>query len=140
MNLQRPNLRARGILGRVILAAVMAGGSYAAWAASETPSDAVYDIALKLNADGATAAPRLLAHAGQQASISIGEGAQKWQATFLVKPVNNGGVLVSTSWAHGGRQVGSPSMLVALGEPASIKLGGDENSAMEMQLTVNQVS
>src|SRR5471030_1990872 len=139
MILERSSPRARRILRRVILAAAMAGGSYAAWAAREVPTDTVYDVALKLNIDGAIATPRLLTRAGEQASIAIGEGAQKWQAAFLLKPVKSGAVLVSTNWAHGGRQIGKPSMLVALGEPATVKLAGDDNSTMAMRLTVNEV-
>ena len=139
MILARSSPRARRIFGRVILAAAMAGGSYAAWAARVVPTETVYDVALKLNIDGAIATPRLLTRAGEQASIVIGEGAQKWQGAFLLKPADNGAVLVATSWVRGDRQIGKPSLLVALGEPASIKLGGDNDATMEMQLTVNEV-
>lgn len=139
MNLNRRTTFAARATGRILLAAVMIGASYASWAAQQQASASqLYNIALKLNADGLDISPRLLVHAGEKAALAVGEGAQQWKASFLVTAQKPGTVYVATTTVHGGEQVGQHGLLVALGDQAGIKVATDNGGALEMKIVVTE--
>jgi beta-lactamase regulating signal transducer with metallopeptidase domain len=139
MNLNRRTTFAARATGRILLAAVMTGTSYASWAAQQQASASqLYNITLKLNADGLDISPRLLVHAGEKAAIAVGEGAQQWKASFVVTAQNPGTVYVATTTAHGGEQIGQHGLLVALGDQAGIKVATDTGRALEMKIVVTE--
>jgi beta-lactamase regulating signal transducer with metallopeptidase domain len=139
MNLNRRTTSATRAAGRILLAAVMIGASYASWAAQQQASASqLYNIALKLNADGLDISPRLLVHAGEKAGLAVGEGAQQWKASFVVTAQKPGTVYVATTTAHGGEQIGQHGLLVALGDQAGIKVATDTGGALEMKIVVTE--
>jgi len=139
MSLNQTTPYALRMTGRLLIAAAMAAGSWAAWAAQEAPKGQLYDIAVKLNVDGAKSTPHLHTHSDEPASFRSGEGAQQWQAELTLKPVDNGKMFISALVKHAGKPVSKPGLLVALGEPATIKIDTDDKSHMEMELTVTQL-
>ena len=141
MNLNRRTTFAARAAGRALLAAVMIGASYAAWATQQqAPANPVYNIALKLNADGSNTSPRLLVHAGEKAALAVGEGAQQWKASFVVTARKPGAVHIATTTAHGGERIGQQGLIVALGEPARIKVATENGAMLEMQVIVTEAA
>jgi beta-lactamase regulating signal transducer with metallopeptidase domain len=139
MNLNRRTTFAARATGRILLAAVMIGASYASWAAQQQASASqLYNIALKLNADGLDISPRLLVHAGEKAALAVGEGAQQWKASFVVTAQKPGTVYVATTTARGGERIGQHGLLVALGDQAGIKVATDNGGALEMKIVVTE--
>ncbi|MCU6499191.1 M56 family metallopeptidase [Rugamonas sp. A1-17] len=138
MNLNQNTPYAMRMTGRFLIAAAMATGSWAAWAAQEASKGDLYDIAIKLDVDGAKSTPHLHTHSGEPASFRSGEGAQQWQAQLTLKPADNGKMFIGALVKHAGKPVSKPGLLVALGEPATIKIDTDDKSHLEMELTVTQ--
>ncbi|MYN19018.1 hypothetical protein GTP81_19905 [Rugamonas sp. FT107W] len=138
MSLNQTTPYALRMTGRFLIATAMAAGSWAAWAAQEAPKGELYDIAVKLNVDGVKSAPHLHTHSDEPASFRSGEGAQQWQAQLTLKPADNGRLFISALVKHAGKPVSKPGLLVALGEPATLKIDTDDKSHMEMELTVTQ--
>jgi bla regulator protein BlaR1 len=64
----------------------------------------------------------------------------QWQAEFTLKPVDGGKVYIASSVTRDGKPVGKPGLLVALGEPATVKIAQNDNAGMEMQLTVTEIT
>lgn len=139
MSLNQTTPYALRMTGRLLIAAAMATGSWAAWAAQEAPQGELYDIAVKLNVDGAKSAPHLHTRSDEPASFRSGEGAQQWQAQLTLKPADNGKMFISALVKHAGKPVSKPGLLVALGEPATVKIDTEDKSHMEMELTVTQL-
>lgn len=141
MNLNRTTPQALRIVGSTLIAAAMTTGSWAAWAAqSSAPEGQLYDIAMQMTVNGTTISPHLHTHSGTPATMRVGEGAQQWQAEFTLKPVDGGKVYIASSVTRDGKPVGKPGLLVALGQPATVKITQDDNAGMEMQLTVTEIT
>ncbi|MYM87574.1 hypothetical protein GTP91_10320 [Rugamonas sp. FT82W] len=139
MSLNRTTPYALRMTGRLLIAAAMATGSWAAWAAQDTSKGELYDVAVKLNVDGAKSTPHLHTHGGEPASFRSGQGAQQWRAQLTLKPAGDGKMFISAIVTHAGKPVSKPGLLVALGEPATIKIDTEDKSHMEMELTVTQL-
>lgn len=141
MNLNRTTPQALRIAGSTLIAAAMTTGSWAAWAAQNSaPEGQLYDIAMHMTVNGATISPHLHTRNGTPAAMRVGEGAQQWQAEFTLKPVDGGKVYIASSVTRDGKPVGKPGLLVALGEPATVKIAQNDNAGMEMQLTVTEIT
>lgn len=141
MNLNRTTPQALRIAGRLLIATALGAGSWAAWAAqSSAPEGPLYDIAMQMTVNGATTSPHLHTRSGTPAKMRVGEGAQQWQAEFTLKPADGGQVYIDSSVSRAGKPVGKPVLLVALGQPATVKIAQDDNAGMEMQLTVTEIS
>lgn len=138
MNLNRSTSRTMRMTGRAILAAALAGSSYAAWAvqAAPAPTAQTYDMALELDMDGVRAAPRLRVAAGEKAAVEMGEGAGKWRATFVVNPTRNKALYITTTLARDGKIVGAPNIVVNVGEQAELKYALANNVKVAMRLKV----
>ncbi|MES2163168.1 MAG: M56 family metallopeptidase [Pseudomonadota bacterium] len=139
MNLNRTTPYALRLTGRLLIASAMVAASWAAWAAQQTPAGPLYDVAVKLEVGGASSSPHLHTHAGETATLRSGDGAQQWETRLTLKPADNGKVFISSSVKHGGKEVGKPGLLVAMGEPGKVKIELDDKSRLEMQLTVTQL-
>ncbi|RFP19373.1 MULTISPECIES: M56 family metallopeptidase [unclassified Duganella] len=140
VNLNRTTPYALRLTGRFLIAIAMAGGSLATWAAQQTPTGPLYDVAVKLDIGGASSAPHLHTRAGETATLRSGDGAQQWETKLTLKPADNGKVFISSSVKHSGKEVGNPGLLVALGEPGTVRIELDDKSRLEMQLTVTQLA
>lgn len=139
MSLNQTTPYALRMTGRLLIAVAMATGSWAAWAAQDASKGELYDVAVKLNVDGAKSTPHLHTHGGEPVSFRSGEGAQQWQAQLTLKPAGDGKMFISAVVKHAGRPISKPALLVALGEPATIKIDTEDKSHMEMELTVTQL-
>ena len=139
MNLNRSTPHALRLTGRLLIAAGMAAGSWAAWAAQQAPAGPLYDVALTLNVGGVVSTPHLHTRNGVPATIRTGEGAQQWETQLTLKSVDQGKVFIASSVTHDGKPVGKPGLLVALGEAATVKIDLDDNSRMEMRLVITQI-
>src|SRR5471030_2273762 len=140
MNLNQTTSYAVRLSGRLLIASAMAAASWTAWAAQQAPAGQLYDVAVKLDVGGASSAPHLHARAGETATLRSGDGAQQWETKLTLKPTDNGKVFISSSVKHGGKEVGKPGLLVALGEPGTVRIELDDKSRLEMQLTVTQLA
>ncbi|NVD71742.1 hypothetical protein HUX88_14450 [Duganella sp. BJB1802] len=139
MSLTHTTPYALRMTGRFLVATALAAGSWAAWAAQEAPKGQLYDVAVRLSVDGATSAPHLHTRSGEAAGFRSGKGARQWQAQLTLTPADNGKMFISAVVKHAGKPVGKPGLLVALGEPATVKIDTDDKSHMEMELTVTQL-
>lgn len=63
----------------------------------------------------------------------------QWRAEFTLKPVDGGKVYITSSVTRDGKPAGKPGLLVALGDPATVKIAQDDNAGMEMQLIVTEI-
>lgn len=140
MSLNRTTPHALRLTGSLLIASAMAAASWAAWAAKPTPAGPLYDVAVRLDIGGASSTPHLHTHAGETATLRSGEGAQQWETRLTLKPTDDGKVFISSSMKHGGKEVGKPGLLVALGEPGKVRIELDDKSLLEMQLTVTQLA
>ncbi|MQA36833.1 M56 family metallopeptidase [Rugamonas aquatica] len=141
MNLNRTTPQALRIAGSTLIAAAMTTGSWAAWAAQNSaPEGQLYDIAMQMKVNGDTISPHLHTRSGTPAAMRVGEGAQQWRAEFTLKPVDGGQVYIASNVSRGGKPVGKPGVLVALGQPATVKFNQDDSAGMEMQLTVTEIT
>lgn len=141
MNLNRTTPQALRIAGNLLIATAMATGSWAAWAAqSSAPEGPMYDIAMQMTVDGATVSPHLHTRSGAPAAVRAGEGDRQWRAEFTLKPADGGKVYIASKVTHGGKPAGKPGLLVALGQPATVKIGQGDNAGMEMQLIVTEIT
>lgn len=140
LNLQRPHLSLlRRFAGRAAVTLLMAGGAWSAWAAqgeAHAHTAAVaYDIAMVVTADGATSTPRMVVHAGQEATLRVGNDRTEWGMTMKLTPAGSDTVFVSSTLSANGQVVSKPGILVRLNEKGTIKVG-DPGKAFTVELTV----
>jgi bla regulator protein blaR1 len=141
LNLQHVSLRHHHrLLGQSLVGLFIAAAAYGAWAAQgDAAPDAVrpsYRIALTIKADGKSVEPQLLAHAGEPISLTIGEGASKWSAQFVLATPSDNSVELNTTMKHGDEVLGTPALRLALGQTGSLTLADSQNAKLEMQVRV----
>lgn len=120
--------------GQLLLTVLVSCIGVAAWAVQPPPT-ATYDIALTLQADGATATPRLRVRNGEPFAVAIGEGAARWHvASVLAVDEQDGSADVTLALRHGTQPVGAPRLRIKLGETAGVKVDG----AFGLSLTVTR--
>lgn len=130
---QTPPRQRRTLWGRVAVATIIAScgiGAIAAHAGVEPPAHAEhYMVNLTLNADGATATPRLMAQEGVPFAVASGG----WRSELVVNKSGDGSVFVKTVIKHDDRVVGSPGLLVKLDQQAGVKL--DDGFALKLTVS-----
>lgn len=144
MNLQTLSHSAsRRHAGRLILAACAVFTAYGALAAGATTTPAkggapIYQLSVTMDADGASSTQRMRSAAPGKFELRSDPAGKAWSAAFVVSPAGAGKVAIATTITRQGKIVGKPGLLVALGQSATVKAGGDnpaENYTFELEVT-----
>jgi bla regulator protein blaR1 len=123
---------ARAVLGFTFATALVAAGSYAAWAAqpvgaSVPPASADArsmirgDITLRI-AGGAPHSVAILSPAGVPFAVADGEGPRRWELQGTATLLGDGKIAVDAVVKHGEEIVGRPRLITEEGKSASIRL------------------
>jgi bla regulator protein BlaR1 len=146
MQLKQTPLRpARRLAGRVavgLLVALGAGGGLVSHAQTVgAPQPGLYQLDMQLTANGMAMSPRLRIRAGEPFAVAKGDGAITWRGDFMLYRVNERDVFLKSVIKQNERVTGTPSVQVALGQPATISVTSDDPAGeLRMQLTVTEVS
>lgn len=144
--LKRPTPSPLRWFSSLLLAVVVtATTGYLAWAtqpstaqeASPAPlaaSGPLYSIEIRAGLDGRARSFKMHQHAGRPFAFHIDaeEGAPAWGGEFVLDPVPDPAqIRIGGTLQVDGRQVSNPRLVVGLGKPATIELGGGPEIALE---------
>ena len=147
MNLQQsPFAASRRIAGRFAIGMLLLAGAGATLlaradtAAPEAGKGTRYDINMTMTALGKTSKPRLLVREGERFRISNGNDREEWDGEFILSSVADGKVYLRSKLLLNGKPMGEPSMLIGLGETASLGISSDDGKAtLKLEMVVNLV-
>ena len=133
----------RRLAGRLLLAAcagltaygALAAGAKAVPAPAATP---IYELTVKMEADGATSTVRMRAAAPGKFEVRSDPQGKAWSAALVVTPAAAGHVMIASTVTRQGRIVGKPGLLTRLGDTGKVRADGDnkaENSALDLTVT-----
>ncbi|MES2321506.1 MAG: M56 family metallopeptidase [Pseudomonadota bacterium] len=130
MKLQQTAPRAwRKLAGKLVVGGLIGFSGYGAMAAQAGE----YQIDLDISAQGKVSTPRVRTQAGETFAIAV----DGWHGEFVLKKVNEESMYLTTVIKHDSKIVGKPNLLVKLGEPAKVVIGGDSAAdTFSLKMTV----
>lgn len=138
---QTPPQGLRRLAGQLVaglLAALGAGAALVAHAGPGVLQPGLYRVEMQLSGSGMAASPTMLVEAGKPFAVAKGDGDNTWRGDFVLDRVDGQNVFVKSVIKHNDRVTGNPSLRVALGEPATIRVqreaGGGE-LRLELKIT-----
>ena len=130
MQLQKAAPRAwRKLAGKFIVGVLISASGYGAMAAQAGE----YQIDLEISAQGKTTTPRVRTQAGETFAIAV----DGWHGEFMLKKVSEESMFLTTVIKRDSKIMGTPNLLVKLGEPAKVVIAGDsEADTLSLKMTV----
>jgi hypothetical protein len=136
MQLQQTSpTKLRRVFGRITITALVAACGYGAMAANagvESPDK--YMVNMKLVAGGESSSPALLVQEGVQAAVASTGKDGVWRTELVLTKAGASSVFVKAVIKHDDRVIGSPDLLVPIGETATV--GVDDQ--FKLQLAVSK--
>ncbi len=126
------------VLGFGLVTALCLGGAFAAW--STQPADIIaapgkaeflYETKMDIDIDGDIQKDIVIREApGQPASVMFGEGDKRWSFEFVLKPMENNRVLLTSSLKRGDELMGEPKLIFEVGKEAAIGMSTEDGSSV----------
>lgn len=140
LNLNRTRVgTARRVIGQFTIGLLLAAGGISAWAAQGATLDApTYSVAMRVQVNGADAAPRIVTRAGEEASISVGPDDKRITLNLKLTPSGAEAVYLHSSLSLNGEVVSEPILLLKKDQPGSIAMAKD-GADLRMEFTVSEV-
>lgn len=140
LNLNRTRVgTARRVIGQFTIGLLLAAGGISAWAAQGATLDApTYSVAMRVQVNGADAAPRIVTRAGEEASISVGPDDKRITLNLKLTPSGAEAVYLHSSLSLNGEVVSKPILLLKKDQPGSIAMAKD-GADLRMEFTVSEV-
>jgi beta-lactamase regulating signal transducer with metallopeptidase domain len=131
---QTPPSQLRRLLGRITVTAMVAACSYTAMAANAGAGSAEkYMVKMKLSTNGGSYSPALLLQEGVPATVVSKGDDGVWRTELIVTKASDTSVLVKTVIKHDDRVIGSPGLLVRIGDAAGV--GVDNEFRLELAVS-----
>ena len=141
-----PSARRRA-LATLLVATLATAAGYGAWAAqpAQRPAiaqDGLYHVALQVSVEGATRAFEIREHPGKAFAVSgATDAGGTWKGVFRIEPTGVGQARVFTEIEIAGKAAGKPELVVELGKPSGIRLGGEDGTTpLAIELTITRDS
>lgn len=128
MNLNRINHGPlRRIAGQVAVALLLSAGGWSAWAAQGgvSPGEDIYEVDMRIHADGQAAAPKIRTRAGEDAAVRIGPDGKGWHLAMKLTPSGEEALYLHSTLTFNGAVMSKPVLLVKLNEAAAVQLAQD---------------